>query len=506
MLRSLRLGFGLCALLFASANVTTGCDGGGGGGGGSSDECTSNADCKDKGADYVCVDEDGTKVCKKTACPATCSTDTDCSSCADDKTSCVQGVCGQQTAQCPSSCTDNSDCASCPGADNVCDTATSTCKQGNTNVCPPTCSGDSECAPCGTGFTCEQGACAKTSSNPNVGAPCSAAEPCAQGFVCQPVPEGGSVCFQDCSQDSSICAGNTDGRTSCVELGSGQGGISVCLAVAKKGEKCGYQGALQAVCETGQDPPLYCSTSGLCTEVVVQKNAGDPCNPEGDTTEPIKLCDSASGLVCDATTGKCVTATVAQEGEPCDPTGANLGKTILCDPSKKDLACIKFDQWGRVTCQTLCDPQGTSQCGHNTALSCAAVLSNGGGACMDTQCTTDADCVWPGYTCEAQQGSGNICWPNPPPGPKAFGEICGTPVSTEGCASGLDCLGVPPATQGFCSMECTSGTTCPSIGNKVSECTPITAVYEACMFTCGAPADCPAGLVCDTNINYCLAP
>lgn len=480
--------------------------------------CDSNGKCvAQSGCNPPCAS--GQK-CVNNAC-VECTQDADCAS----TETCTNGKCTPKTPpQCSPPCQSGQQCvngqcvqcakdADCPSGQK--------CQSGS--CVAKTCVSNNDCNP---GETCTNGACISP-----VGKDCSNGQQCSPGFICLQTGTNQAYCFQDCSGNQTACAQNTaDGRTNCAQVATSSTGspISVCLKFEKKGGKCAgttWSTTGQALCENSTTPPLYCSTKGLCEEFKTRTKAGEKCNKSNDTTEPRYLCDSKSNLVCSETSGTCVAAVIAKEGEPCDTQGTVLGKPTICDPKVTDLICINFDQAsGLARCQKQCDPQKAGQCSYDSNLTCWGILQGGQGICYDVTCTQDSDCGQKNYSCIAnpiQGASGKICWPNAPAGPKAYGELCTDPIVTKGCKAGSLCLKTNDD-NGFCTQDCTSSS-CPTAKDASGK--TVTAkcetfgqpgqTFKRCVFPCGGTGQtCPKGLTyCQevtnaggTKVKFCAPP
>ncbi len=182
---------------------------------------------------------------------------------------------------------------------------------------------------------------------------------------------------QDCFDDPSICAKNTDARTTCYPIGHTAGGWFVpqriCLRLdAKEGEACGTKA--QALCEDddSQQPKLLCLRD-VCTRPILQKQEGAPCVGPFldilafaylDPTVVPALCDrdAAVPLVCDPKTKACIKAGIVGEGQLClGATGNLCEKGFVCD---MESSTMFLDSEG--VCKRACDvrrpqcPQGSS--------------------------------------------------------------------------------------------------------------------------------------------------
>ncbi len=345
------------------------------------------------------------------------------------------------------------------------------------------------------------------------GYPCSSNSSCPTGYSCLIVQRNATTgyCFQECTNNQGVCLKNTDGRTTCLPLARDQQTgkiLSFCVKEAKKGEKCGLDRPEQAICKRGQKPQLYCSRAKkVCEEVVVQTKAGDPCNKDGDLTEPIRICDRDKNLACNQQ-GKCEVAQLAKEGEECDSFGKYLSKPTICDPKVKNLACISFVTNGDVNrCHIICDPQKPNQCSHNTNLTCVKVFSDGRGLCLDVQCSKDSDCAFKSYTCEKTR-TGNMCYPPYPVGPNDFGQICSVPYRKNGCKKGLFCATLLRNGQkSMCVKFCKRDSDCPSYSGYSVTCykSSPSSSEGVCLIKCKGifTKTCPKNLSCISN--YCVA-
>lgn len=447
----------------------------------SGEKCVNNA-CVECQTDADCA---ATEVCTSGKC--TTKTPPQCNPACQAGQTCVNGQCVQ--------CTQDADCQSG--------------EQCLNNTCvTKTCVSDNDCNP---GETCANGKCESP-----VGKVCDTNNPCAPGFICLQATQTTAYCFQNCSSSPTICANNTaDGRTNCAQVATdnvtGQP-ISICLKFEKKGGKCAgptWNTTGQALCENSTTPPLYCSQAGVCNEFQTRTKAGEKCNTSNDTSEPRYLCDAKSNLVCSGTSGTCVAALIAKEGEPCDTQGTTLGKPTICDPSDPSMICISFDQArGLARCQKQCDPQKAGQCSHDSNLTCWGILTGGGGICYDVVCTKDSECSQKNYSCidnPIQGQSGKTCWPNAPAGPKEYGQACSEPIATKGCKAGSICL-FTNDDDGYCSQDCSNNLACPTA--KDANGNTITAKCETfgqpgqtisrCVFPCGT-----TGQTCPTDLSNC---
>ncbi|HAA53171.1 MAG TPA: hypothetical protein DCE42_00360 [Myxococcales bacterium] len=465
--------------------------------------CQDDSDCaKCSSGNTSCVNN----VCSaKAVCPKFCFIDQDCAQCSKDLQKCTNGSCGDQVL-CPESCNADSDCSACP-ANRV------ACRNGSCaekDPCPTTCTEDKDCSACGTGYVCDP--TAKTCKNPNavgVGGECDANKPCQRDLSCLAIENiQKSYCFQVCNPKSKICDSNkADGRDQCLEFPIEKGSEHVCIGSAAKGEACGFAIAKQALCDVSTSATLYCSTKkGTCEDITIQTKEDDPCTPTGSTDEPILRCDVSKGLYCDPTTKKCGKQNFAQEGELCDPSGRVLGKVINCGSG---MSCVSFATGTNLRCHVDCSTNQSGQCSHNKDTTCVPTTTGGAGACLDTQCQSDADCTFKGYFCLRSQ-SGNICAPEPPAGPVSYGGICGIPLDKYGCDAKSSCAQVSAGSLGFCTVGCDSKTPCPSLktanGDIKATCVSQRGVLF-CVFLCDSNSPvCPTGMKCQKTPagSYCF--
>jgi len=440
------------------------------------------------------------------------------------------------------------------------------CEKKQTGGCPANCTNDSDCpaSECGQRIQCRGGVCAEkqqTGTDPKPATKCDPhqSNPCPQGFKCLQTSQTTAYCFQECTQNANICSNNTDGRTNCRVVT--ESGTKICLKDQVKGGSCGWQ--KQIICKAGQKPRLYCSNNGTCKEVQVQGNAGDPCNKQGDSSEPIKECDDSKQLFCNSS-GKCAKRNTASTNGACggntgtscsssdvcvnlssnDPNGYCLrkctpgssscpgggrcaalqsggGVCLLVGTAGEDEVCgneagapmLKTSESCRkgLTCITLSGSRGVcyktvSNCSSGACASGRKCLSaSGGGGICAKDCSSGGTCTKSGTECVELQGGDKICGPSALVGPNDFAAVCSAPRSTKGCKSGFFCLRLTEKSkQGYCSRNCTTDKKCPR-----GTCVAAGQNSSFCLFKCTSNSSCPSGLTCQSlqsGDKYCFAP
>ncbi|TNE44658.1 MAG: hypothetical protein EP343_28780 [Deltaproteobacteria bacterium] len=363
--------------------------------------------------------------------------DDDCNGQVDDGCGCQNG----QTQQCYNGPSGTSGVG-------VCKSGLQTCQNGTWGSCvgeiQPT---SSELCNDGKDNNCNGQTDENCQSAGNLHKSCQSNTDCGTGLVCIGFQgQASGTCFQDCSSSAGVCSSNGDGRTKCLAFAQDQQGntISVCIKEAASGTSC-------------------------------------------DVTKSV-VC--VSGNVCAG--GVCKPSQTATEGQECNPSAST---PVLCG---SNLTCVTFGTGFPSICLKNCTAGSPTSCG--SGFTCIS-LSGGGGACLQTGCTSNANCSYAYHSCIQDSNLGTkACYPDPIPGPLTFGKKCNPSVPAERCQRGLTCLGLQNATNGFCTVDCTSSVACPSSPSG-STCVQINATQSACLFPC---TSCPTGLQCNTSVNYCF--
>ncbi|MCK6513232.1 hypothetical protein L6R29_25155 [Myxococcota bacterium] len=276
--------------------------------------------------------------------------------------------------------------------------------------------------------------------------PCQTGNDCDNGQLCinvgtQAAPD--TRCFQDCTNRGTICQSNADGRTGCVDFATDGQGNSIQI--------CAKQSPTGAACNITQSS--LCLAGNLCTNNV------------------------------------CKAVATANEGQTCDPNAAN---PILCSTGN---TCVGFGTGYPSICLKTC----TATCSQS-GFQCIT-LSNGGKACLQQGCTSDAQCVYANHVCATDSTNGSrFCSPSPLPGTVPYGGNCTPSNATLRCQAGLVCLTFPNDTTGFCSRQCNtsscpSGSRCETINSTTGD--------RACFVNCTTNANCLSTQNCDSRINAC---
>jgi hypothetical protein len=410
-------------------------------------------------AQYLCTGS-------STACPTTCSSDTNCAtgfycsggfcvggqvqgaSCSSATHSgrdcasgyCVDGYCCNSA--CESSGLASSACMSCSRIPGTCSAAPAgssgspacsgnlTCN-GSSNTCPATCAADTDCA---SGFYCNGTSCVSKGAN---GSGCSRTAQCSSGYCV-----GGVCCSAGCTGGCNICSTGT-----CMVLNSGQ-----------TGSGCGGY--------------LCNGTSAIC--------------PGSCTSDA----NCASGYFCNG--GQCITrlanASSCDHSTMCQSGVCSNG---VCCATVCSGACQACNLSGTVgTCANVTTgTAGNPPCSGN--LLCA------GGPSCPASCTSDANCLGGYYcsggSCVAKKGAGSSC------------------TAASQCASGF-CTDIVAGTGVCCSSACSGS--CASCAIVAGTCTtriqgsagsPSCSPYVcsgtalSCPAGCGTDSDCATGYYCGSG-------
>lgn len=229
-------------------------------------QCTTSSDCA--GETVVCRESSGSRIClpikADMSCPKSCVIDKDCALplCAK-ATRCIQGQCSSAGTQ--------PDAGSSPP-----DTSQPESSTIQTDTTPTTGSKS-------IGDKCDLGVVGD----------------CGAGMLCTSFGDQVAVCTIECSDDESVCVSHPTHK-SCLPLGP-MDGAKVCVAFLPKGADCS---PIFTVCAR-DFPPLYCDDKTKKCIPAVLSQAGEACNPTGDNTQPMRVCDYTKRLQCNKTTKVC---------------------------------------------------------------------------------------------------------------------------------------------------------------------------------------------------------
>ncbi len=384
-------------------------------------------------------------------------------------TSCAPGNVNACACQSDSECKGQDDGDLCNGT-LFCDKSDGKCKVNPATVktCPPP--QDSQCV--STACEPKTGICKNTSAKEGKicddGDACTVNESCVKGvcsqasvtYICQCASdadckpeEDGDVCNGTlyCDKSAGKCLVNPTTVVKCSAAGDSQCEKNVCN---KKTGICKMTPVAENLLCDDLDPCTPSSTcnSGVCTGATdtCQCKADGDCQPfeDGNACTGTLHCDKGSGMCvikpgtvvkcdpgkstqcskneCNAKTGKCELAAVADFGTPCDD----------------DSPCTKFDVCVGGSCQP-----GANTCACATDQDCAAV---DGGSLCDGKLFCDKSNP-PFSVCAPKPGSKIKC---PPPKPGSCIESDCNPktgkcekIDGGGCADGKAC------TKGVCSLN-----------------------------------------------------
>ena len=345
---------------------------------------------------------------------------------------------------------------------------------------------------------------------------CSSAN-CATGLICVSFDSAQPpVCLQDCTNSASVCASNSDGRTTCFAINST---TSTCVQTIATNGNCNPQ--MSKICGTTGDG----CTNGIC-QPLPRANRFEPCaGNTGKVCDPsTQVCVNVSdGLThgycfdtCNSGTTACTTNGVAgscvaltTSGGACVPNGTSAQDTVCGQDEGQNWSASK--QCGAsLTCLTfnagdvkgLCLPSVTSCTGANcgTGRTCVP-LTSGAGVCAQDCTASAAVCTNAGKNCSALSATLSVC---SPAGTRTFSQTCSASTL---CAPNLTCLSeTAQSPTGYCTPPCDTSTPCPTTPAGAS-CLQISATSNLCVFDCtSSPSICPSGLTCKTigATNLCL--
>ncbi|MCK6509648.1 hypothetical protein L6R29_06755 [Myxococcota bacterium] len=329
---------------------------------------------------------------------------------------------------------------------------------------------------------------------------------CRTGLVCVRVNSLESRCLQDCTDNASVCATNTDGRNECTRVSYERYALSairVCAKFAQKDENCDPRQAV--LCARNQNPHLIC-ISATCSAARILNLEGEDCS---DGQSPPVECNADAGLACDPSTNKCVKGVPAFEGDRCDRNNPSSGVRRVCERAH---SCVGFTNNGQSIeiCLKDCklsDPLGT--CLHKQGANMICRAFGPAGYCVERDCKSQADCKLEGHSkeCSTLTDQSKICFPLPPEGTRKAGELCNT-TPAQACEHPFNC--VPTTTagaerRGYCGAQCLTNEDCASMPFNASCNLNRQDGIRLCGYSCAKNEDCPKGLVCG-NGRFCTAP
>ncbi len=445
--------------------------------------CDPEAGCVQTAVDDGTACDDGNPCTSGDACAAgaclggasvcDCASDADCAPFQTDLCQaalvCVDGQCQVGLGQ-PVGCPPSDD----PCLVSQCDPATGAC--GTTPAADGTTCGDPADA-CAVGATCQAGACVAAAGLCDDGNPCTT-------DVCDPIKGCGHLPAEGACDDGNAC---TEG--------------DVCVEGACVGEPV-------CACESDDD----CAGEGFDLCLGTWSCQAAVCVVVGAPVDCSKLGDGVCAVgACDATTGACVVAAVADgtacddadpctEGTVCAAGECGGGDTKVCNDGNPctDDSCQAGKGCVHKPNSAPCDDGNActvdEACAGGTCKGGVAVVCTGGGACATAVCDAVKGCgVVPkddGEGCD----DGNDC---------TSGDACvaGACVGESVCACEADadcvddgdlCNGVPRCEGGACVVDPATVVTCD--GGGVCESVTCDAATGACVKAPLADGtSCPAG-------------
>ncbi len=264
---------------------------------------------------------------------------------------------------------------------------------------------------------------------------CKTNKDCSQGEICISVQKGTAYCFQDCTNNPTVCSSNTDGRTSCANFAFDLQGhiIKICAKVVSQGQACDYTRS------------LHCNSSSRCSQ------------------------------------GHCIPVQEVGVGATCD-SKSNPPKVCTIGHN-----CIQFGAGRNMVCLKIC-MTNNPQC--PAGFECKP-LSNGGGqgVCIQTKCLNDSSCRYPNHQCAKLQSGEQWCVPG---GNVTFGGVCSQQAF---CQAQLTCATLTNAQSGICLKNCTNSPTCPPSRYNAG-CIKVSKTLSMCLIRCNNDGQCPPSTHC----------
>jgi hypothetical protein len=484
--------------------------------------CSGNSDCS---TNYVCSPVDGGSVCKK-AGGSSCTSDSDCAATGDGGAPhCVDGVC------CNSDCT--GPCRRCdfPGNVGTCTFATSGTDPDNDcgplATLPATCGLDGLC---GSGGQCRDWSSTTQCRNASCsGSKVTYTRYCDGAGTCPtPPPSGDADCLPYmCSQGACLtsCQSDADCTSDYTCVGPPNG---VCKL--RQGKTC----SSGTQCASGFCADGYCcnndctgpcracnltNTQGTCTAYTAGTDPEGECNDDGrQTCQHDGMCDGFGACRLYSSSTICVDQTCAGStqfnAQTCNGAGTcNAGTTTSCFP----YVC------SGNACRTTCTVNGDCVAGYSCAADHTCKIANSGSCNVDADCTSghcfdhvccDVDCSGPCRRCDfagkvgvctnALDGTDpdNDCTAGDPSTCGLDG-FCGPNGACRYWNSSTQCLAASCSGATLTNTKLCNGTgTCqwPSPPGQTTDCSPYICAQGACKTSCQTDSDCIGTYTCVSGV------
>ncbi len=249
-----------------------------------------------------------------------------------------------------------------------------------------------------------------------------------------------------------------------------------------------FKGICRRSCQTDRD----CLAGQVCQKnhcLTSQDGGSSDAEPCIKTRE---ICngkdDDCNGLIDDNIT--CLT-----EGEECDPYSKDY---VGCQVG---LVCTTFFPSRPRICLKKCDDSHSCIDGHSQCLKSFDDVE----ACLP-KCTSLKDCSYTAKTpheCISIGGGVQYCLAIYETGDISYGGIC-DPTRKQYCKSQYVCVRGKSASQGVCTMRCTSDSSCSSLSANAVCQTIGHSSYRYCFFSCADQLKCPQGTICQSSNHICL--
>lgn len=330
----------------------------------------------------------------------------------------------------------------------------------------------------------------------HLGERCDKTEDCASS-LCVRVDQGGGICSQACSDDSSCPRGDNWG---CVPAPAQSFSVCACVPLADK-EVCGD--GLDNDCNGAADDCRYCDGERVAND------DHEHCGACGNACRSDQACHSGSCECQDGTSTDCRGSCVQlqQDAENCGECGKSCGPDQTCQSGQ--CAC--------ATGQSYCDDQGCfdfqtdgDHCGDcNTVCTDGQVCRGGSCACSDAERSD----YCPGIGCldlKTDSKHCGACDQACPDGQSCVDGACACATGRTDCDGACKDTRSDPENCGECSNACPAPLTCIQgecgcTGTGYSICGERCASLQTDTKNCGSCGNaCAAGETCSNG--ECLCP
>ncbi|TNE49940.1 MAG: hypothetical protein EP343_10445 [Deltaproteobacteria bacterium] len=230
-------------------------------------------------------------------------------------------------------------------------------------------------------------------------------------------------------------------------------------------------------------------SNGFCIQSTVQ---------DGGNTDSLCI-PRTGGEVCNGIDDNCNNE--VDEGGVCEREGkmCELGAqgTQACTGGLKCISFTLYPDRPRV-CLRTCEINDPASCPEK--FLCLKAGANGESVCMQTACSSDADCVYQGdtntgYACTRIGGNNQLCLPAyTQKGPSTVGQRC-SPQEGVWCDALTSCTRLSTQVDGICTVRCSQSADCPKDGKSLS-CAVLENNIQVCRSKCASTNDCPTDMQC----------